>query len=408
MTRTPLIIFSLLLFLCFQAQAQDYSLSFLSNSPMETSTIPTSAGRSGVVDIQKDSQGFYVEADLEYYPFGPRSIRPPPPPEAVKMMVSLSNSETLATKNCLNFSDFDYLKYNWEYLMSDTVVSYPNFNASSMAGFAYIFMDRKYWAITNSKVYLSKSCQSGDNTSLIGSDRYGVLGFGYSSWAKNNFWQSKNFSVYVKPDLSAGKLILNNDTNNYTKALEPAYKLSANSDWNLFNVSGSVGVKNYSAAFNNSNVIFDINSDAIGLPLNLFQSFLGHFAQIPNISCSSALYKPDCNTTGSSQDLPDITLSVNNTQIKIPSKIYASPNNSSNFKLNLKATSPSLSGPSYVTPAFKDSIILDAHFMSYYFTVFDATTNSNVISLYPAATEKVSGPLDGLKLRVKNCIRKFM
>ncbi len=60
-------------------------------------------------------------------------------------------------------------------------------------------------------------------------------------------------------------------------------------------------------------------------------------------------------------DLLDITLSINGTKIRIPPKVYAFPNesNSSNFKLNLQATSPSLSSPSYVTPVFKDSIILD-------------------------------------------------
>ena len=393
MTQTFPILFVLVFvaaaFLCFPA----HSLPFLSNLPMEIPTISAYSGKSGDIDIKRDPYGFYVEADFGYNTiYGPQ---PEPEPNPMpygsgKMMISLSNSETTATSTCLNFSDYNYTGYNWAYNMWETTISYPNFLAPSLAGYSFIYLDRKYWGITRTKVFLTKlnACQTGANASLIGSDRDGVLGLG-SDKTQDNFWVSKNFSVYIKPDLSAGKLLFMNNTSNYTASLEPVHKLTADVNWRLLSPSGSIGIKNYSAAFENRNVIFDIHSDAIGLPSDLFTLFLSYFVQIPGISCSSDLYKPDCNTTGSAQDLPDITLSVNSTQIKIPSIVYAAPNdtNSSFFKLNLKATSPDLSGFSYVTPAFKDSIILDAHFMSNYFTVFGFATGSNVITLYPAATD---------------------
>ncbi len=388
MTRTYTILF--LLFVCLQSQA--YSLPFLSNPPTETPTI-NAIQNSGEIALKKDSQGFYVDTDLLYSPINPPGPLPDPQPrDTVKMTISLSNDQTIAASNCLNFTDYNSSRYNWRYNFWETSVSYPNFlSRHAIAGFAYVYLDYKYWGMSNGILLIASlnSCETRDNTSAISLDRYGVLGFGTKDRGAQNFKTSKkaNFSVFIQPDLSSGKIIFTNDTANYTISPEPIHKWTSNANWRLNIPRGHVIVKNYSADFNYGEAIFDVNSDAIGLPSDLFKWFMSNLALVPEISCSDDLYKPDCKTNGSLSDLPDITLAFNDTKIRIPSKIYASPNGDKKFKLNLKATSPDLSGPSFVTLEFKDSIILGAPFMSYYFTVFDASSGANVISLYPTVRE---------------------
>lgn len=316
MTRTHIILF-MILFLCLEAQG--YSSPFLSTE--NSTTTPKYAGTSGVIDIKKDSQGFYVEADTGWYPFGPHQPQPDPSPlETAKWMISLSNSETMAgSSNCLNFSNYDYTKSNWDYNMWETTISYPNFITTALAGYSYILMDKKYWSMTD-YLFVPKadSCSSKGNAS-IGSDRYGVLGFGTLDRGAKNFKTSKNFSVYIKPDLSAGKLLFNNETSNYTTSSKALYNLSSDVNWRLsFPQGGQIQVRNSSANFKNSYLMFDINSDAIGLPNDLYESFLGAFIKISGIVCSYDLYKPECKYTGNIQDLPDIFLSFNDTKIKIP------------------------------------------------------------------------------------------
>ena len=389
MARTPTIILSLLFvaaFLCLQAN----SLPFLSNSPIETPTINAKVGNSGEIDLKKDSQGFYIEAELAFNPtLAPLPLPDPRPLDTVKMALSLSNSETIAASNCLNFTDYNSSRYNWRYNMWETTISYPNLMARhSLAGYAYVYLDYKHWTLTEILYIASlNSCQTGANASFISSDRYGVLGLGTQDRGAKNFKNSKNFSVYINPDSSSGKLIFTNDTNNFTISPEPVYKVSADANWRINIPRGHIVVKNYSADFNYGDAIFDVNSDAIGLPFDLFKWFISNFNLVSGISCSSDLYKPDCKTNGTINNLPDIFLSFNDTKIRIPPKIYATSHGKSNFKLNFKATSPDLSGPSYVTLDFKDSIIFDMNFMSYYFTVFDATSGSSVISLYPTVLE---------------------
>ena len=102
MTRPHTILFFMVVaFLCLQSQA--YSLPFLSNPSIEIPTINAHVGTSGEIDIKKDSTGFYVEADFVYndiYPF-PSKKPDPFPNDTAKVMISLSNSETVVTSTCL-------------------------------------------------------------------------------------------------------------------------------------------------------------------------------------------------------------------------------------------------------------------------------------------------------------------
>jgi len=132
--------------------------------------------------------------------------------------------------------------------------------------------------------------------------------------------------------------------------------------------------------------MFDINSNDIGLPYMVYVEFVKNFAKSIGGPCSSDMYWPKCYFPGKPQDLPDINLVFGTYNLTIPAKIYAGITSEEStqtiFYLNVKATSPSLTGISYVTPSFQNSLILGQNFMRYYSTVFDASSGYNIVSLY--------------------------
>jgi len=340
------------------------------------------ATSSGVIDIKKDEYGtFYVEVDLVDTQTGI------PDPKPANMMISLSNGDSMLVKECLSFIYYDCAKYHCNEYSGETTVDYPSFTAIVEAAGGYIYLDPKHWALTDSYWYLAQSCQSQDLDSRIGLNRYGVLGLGTRD--PSNFKSSKMFSVNIASDLTKGTLSFKNDA----QSSQPLFILSANSAWKSSFERGYIELPDYAIAMDNGNLVFDINSDAIGLPYNIYTLFIKYFTMTPGVRCDSeeSKYRPICYFTGKIHDLPKVTISYNDNsgKLNIPSKIYASQikdggsGGESSFYLNFKGTDPSFSGKSYVTPAFQSSFILDANFMSYYYTVFDFTTGNNIISIYP-------------------------
>jgi len=361
------------------------------------------AGSSGVIELQKDFSGFYVEADLSYYPFGSsNSTDSFKNYDSVKMMVSLSNDETMVATDCLNFSSYDCNKYHCYKEDWSSNLSFPSFNASVQAAEGYIYLDYFFWGLTSTNLYIAQSCQTGNYSEGVGIDRYGVLGLGTGNGSDSNYITSELFSVYVKPNLASGKLLFMNDASTYAKkSSEPIYTLQAKSSWQTSVSNASLQLANSTINLSADKLIFDVNSDAIGLPFENYKSLSLAFFISLNVYCNFDLYKTSCYFIDKIVDLPDITLSINNdTNLTIPSGLYSTPfvkcGNYTCFTLRFKAIGSFLPGKAYVSPAFNNSIILDANFMSYYYTVFDATSGSNKIFLYQVDK---TNPDDGDGLR---------
>jgi len=301
-------------------------------------------------------------------------------------MVSIPNTETMVSAYCLSFNYYDCNRYNCYNYGWTNQIDYPTFTANVQYARSYVYLDYTYWGLNSAYLYIAQSCTGGG--SATGSNRYGVIGLGTDASTKSDFTYEAIFSVLIDSDLNAGKLLIKEDASKYAQVSSPLISLSANSTWQVQAYSGYIQV-GYSSASFYGNVMFDFNSDAIGLPANLYGSVTSYFGSLSDIYCYSGYtYRPYCYTTKQLKDLPDITLSINSDQIKIPSQIYATLSSDSGsyryFYLNFKATSPAYSGKNYVTPSFANSVILDANFMSYYYTVFDATSGYNYIYLYPS------------------------
>ena len=359
---------------------------------------------SGRIDLKKDSyssSGFYVEADFSSSRYSQNSssnssnstINSLSTSDTVKMMISIANEDTIVATNCLSFGYYDCSRYNCYKFSSSGNIDYPTFTATvSTQVKSYIHLDYNYWNIDTSYFYMASSCQTGDTSSGIGYDRYGVLGLGTGASSKVDFTSSAIFSIFINSNLSGGKLLFMKDTD-YSSSYSALYTFYGNSTWQIPTYSAYIKTPSYSVNLKDGNIMFDVNSDAIGLPSDYYSLFITYFGYMPNIWCNTDNYRPQCYTSQRLEDLPDIILAFNNYELKIPSKIYATYTSTSGsytyFSFNFKATSPSLTGKNYVSPSFKNSIIFDAHFMSYYYTVFDATGNTNAISLYPSTNAPV-------------------
>jgi len=359
------------------------------------------ATSSGVVELIRDSSDFglfYVEADLSYDAFSPPNrssdaSKVPQAPKTANMMLSICNEETMVSKNCFHFDVYDCKQYNCTQFDRAKTIDYPSFTTDAIVAKADLYLDYNYWSFedTTDYLYLAQACQSDDENT--GKDRSGVIGLGVGTSSKYNYRSSKMFSFNIEPDLSKGQLIFKNDTSTYAESSEPLFEMySPSSTWKVNIIDSFLKIGNETLDLSQvvTNVAFDINSDAIALPYQQYESLLSSLGTSFGIKCVFGYYRPRCVWDKKIEDLPNITLKVNGNEFNIPPKIYATATKDSAaselaFYLNFRGTGADLFGKSYVTPTFQNSILLDANFLSYYYTVFDFSSKSgNYISFYKA------------------------
>jgi len=351
------------------------------------------ASSSGRIELKKDSSsGFYVDADFASVDTSKTSSNSAVFDD-VKMTISIVNEETLVASSCLNFSPYDCSRYSCSEYNIPFNIDFPSFTVTGATEVrSYIYLDYQYWNIDDSYFYTADSCQTGEYKTDIGKDRSGVVGLGTGPLSKSSYTHAPLFSFLINSNLTGGELLFMKESK-YIQA-GPLYTFKSNSTWQIPPDSDASikisGIASSVVPLPNLSVMFDVNSDAIGLPEPLYTDLLVNLLGLPYFKCNGAgTYRPYCYTTGKFEDLPDIILSINSTQIIIPYKIYASEPTKSGantfFYFNFKATGAYESTKGYVTPSFKNSIILDAHFMSYYYTVFDGTGTHNVIQIYSTA-----------------------
>lgn len=383
---------TLLAFICFQSNA----FPIFRDNSLRNPLINAHAESTGIIQLQKDpnDNSFYVEADLcpsngcHNSSNSSDSTTSTDPFDTVKMMISIANDETMVAEKCLDFDSYDCSEHDCHKSSYAGTVDFPSFHANVTYAKSHIYLDTNYWILESAYLYIAQSCHTGASSLSFGSGKSGVLGLGTGSGAKDDFKSSPIFSIFINSDLTKGQLLFKKDTNSYAQASKPLYTLYANCTWQIPTRGGSLQVGDSDVDLN-GNVMFDINSDAIGLPESVYNVVMTYVTAINGVTCEiGSNYKPSCATTKQIKDLPDIILSFGSSDIKIPSQIYASLKNDTGsvryFNLNFKATSPNLTDNSYISQNFKDSIILDANFMSYYYTVFDASNSSNMIYLYPS------------------------
>ena len=356
---------------------------FFAHSSSKNSLINAYASSTGEVSIVKDLEGYYVYTDLAYST-SPWLVGP----DTVKMSLGLSNSHVLLIDYCLNFQPYNCDKYHCtKDSGSPQTVNYPYFISSVIQASASVYLDYAYWELQE-KALLATACST-FRTDSIGTSRSGIIGLGTDGSSRNNFLKNNLFSILWSSDLRNGTLRFDVD-DTYTYYTEGNLTSSAN--W-IVPIQGYIQMSPYDQDFTGS-LAFDINADALGFPLQLFQYIVQVIVKtqwLHPITCTNDTFQPTCNYTGYVKNLPTIDLGTgqNSIHITFPPEIYVlNAKNADDYvysiTLNLKALDPLSSGKPYVTSDFGNTIIVDARSMSPYYIVFNATESTNMIQLYQA------------------------
>jgi len=320
----------------------------------------------------------------------------------VPMAIALYSSNTVLiapTGECQDFVPFDCQTFDClEYKNNKTSTSYPYFDAYGYFAKTYLYLDFANWNL-ETKTIMATSCVDSKWPSYCGGT-YGMLGMGVavSSWANFRGLQPL-FSISIDLDQQDGEISFSLDSTKFKEDIPPV-TLFTDDNWHISNIQ-SIQIGEAQIPTSNFSLLFDINIDAIGFPLSIYETLLKSFTgpdQKP-LECNQTYYKPACSYSGNITDLPTIYIHIGNQEIiQIPPEIYVkegfrnTQSADGSIVLNIKAVDPSLSDPfNYVRKDFADYIFLDVNFFHHYYVIFNGsnyTQNNNTILLYQASHPK--------------------
>jgi len=334
---------------------------------------------AGIISIKKDSRGFYIGVDF---------VRDDPNSNKTyiqndyPVLLGLYTSETLLASSCSDFSHYDCKSFKC-FPFDETTVSYPYFVASGVYATTIAYVDYSHWRLDADAV-LADSCNQ--NSISIGKNTYGIIGMGIKGGSEYNFIESLLFSIHLEEDYSNGLLIFKKDFN-YTTSEIPVVTIPTDKNWQA-DINGKIQVGNQSFSIT-SKLIFDLNTDAIGFPFDQYYAILTYLSDYGVACTGDASSQPSCAYHGVIKDLPTIEIINDSMQIPIVPQVYVkngrNEENVTKIVLNMRALGTNYTGKSYVTPEYSNTIILDAGFMSNYYTVFEGETekDNQRITLYP-------------------------
>ena len=315
----------------------------------------------------------------------------------VNMLVSLYTSQTFLTSDCGGFGGYFASNHiaNVSNVTDNLILANNNITGSLSS--VNLWVDSNHWQQNDSAIYADR-CPVFDSshTTYNGSNLSGVIGFGYTNTTLANYGANiPTLSVYLNEDLRGGKLFFGlNEAR--TARLFSAVKFNTLSDWRVPGVS-SVTIGGASYSVRNSSeyqMIFDLNTDVIGIPETIYNIVIQGFEDSSTLSCvRGSLSNPVCGFTGNLTDLPTIDIAVGDKILRIPPQAYvinASTYNATTsgvIILALKALTPNSANPrNHVLEPFRNTIILGARVFSYYQVVFtgsrDLTNSAGTVELF--------------------------
>jgi hypothetical protein len=347
-----------------KASSLKENLASLSGLPL----LNAYASKHGTVKIRSDYYGYYAIVDFQYrYTDDSDSDYIPSTSTSGDMMLGLYTSQTWLSNSCLGFSYY-YCSVNScsQYTSNTLNENLPYFAASGYRATANAYLDYNGWYL-GQYAAITTSCSSSGN-SWYGQGRTGILGMGVANGAYSNFRSLEKFSIYIDPTAGtgiAGELTFSVDQDKIAYPGSSGFTLTADTNWHValgynafFYFYGQ-----YSRTFslNNYNMIFDLASPTIGLPLSIYTNFVSYFATAAGVTCSSSsLSYPTCYYSGYISNLPTIQLYTHSQYIDIPPQVYIQSGFSysndtyvSSVNLNIRALATNLSY--YWTP------IIDLH-----------------------------------------------
>jgi len=376
---------SILIFLCLSLNCQSIGVERI----LETNTgyNDVNSPHDGHVPIS-NSPKLAVSVDLDYN-FTTRSAK-----RTVNMLISLYKSRSMLSSGCLGFDSFPVAQHSAKIQSTGDWANYTNF----VSGGAYLnlslWLDYAHWNLSAEAILGSNCWTSG--VSFYRTGLWGVLGLGFDGDSIRNFIGKKpEFAILLEQDGAKGELSFVIDAEKTKNP--PNISLVTDANWHVKNVkrigfsSSVINQKSY-AMDGDFTLIFDINSDAIGLPLTIFTSMMKIIGKFEGIkSCTSDLYRPSCEISSTKiSDFPTVRIIAGKSLISLgPESYILNANVSSETKVkhvvfNIKGLDRDVLGKNFVIPEYENTIILDSQMMKNYYTVFSGNSaeKTGVINLY--------------------------
>ena len=323
----------------------------------------------GQVSLKRSNNGFFISAEL------PDSLNTNLTTNTADMILALYTDNTLL----FNYNCSDYKSCH---INSSTTVaaSFPYFTAEGEYASVDASLSSGYWKLSSDAIVNTTE----GNYSINSTTPYGIIGMGLDGNASANFINQPSFSISLTANGDSGQLLFTPDMS-LAESDTPQAKLSAGSNWHIHGVN-TIDIGFY-INVKNTSLIFDLNSDTIGLPLTIYNQVLEALESQYGLVCSTdTYYKPVCSNYQMKDDFPGLKINIGDQSISIPSSVYVQGGDADiqtyAVSLSLKALSSNLTGESYVTPVYENYIILSYPVLAYYYTVFDG--NSQTVTLYTA------------------------
>jgi len=308
--------------------------------------------------------GYVVPVD-----FGSSKVR--------NLVVGLHHSKTVLTENCLQFDHFacDGVCNKNPFNTNPVIVKYPHFTATArVVNTIHAELDH-VWSLKAASAVVAGTCST-FVTESTGAGASGVLGLGFNAESRNNFKSTNSFSVFF----NQGFKLVFNPVMTFNKNLISQFR--TNSAWRIPNVA-AIGLGTLRNPLSGVSAIFDINTDTIGLPAALYNTFVGALNSRFNTQCdTSVLNQPTCLYAGDINTLPTVTIETGTgTPIIITPTMYAiKPQPGASFTLDARSLSATSAGVNYVTADFANTIILGNTILGNYYAYFNLADST--VSLY--------------------------
>jgi len=219
------------------------------------------------------------------------------------------------------------------------------------------------------KAFYANHCT---RNSFGNNDVVGSVGF---SLNESNFFnfdtENSRFSIWLDKESSDGTLIFGDDSD-YKGDSTPLRMMGVSKNWEVPVESLILLDSVYDFS---GKAIFDINSDFIGLPDDIYNRLMSDLRNRWNFVCDYKIYQPNCSFTRDLINLPHLVImpTEGNNPITITPDLYLRKIDNNLYKLMFVSLTdkPMFGNQVLVTKTYLNYLVFGAPFFRHYYTVFN-------------------------------------
>jgi len=301
-----------------------------------------------------------------------------------KMLLSLYTNDSFLT-TCPGFIQYDCDLFECE--MDELTPSRATYLYQGLEAYGNevaIGMKSDAFSVNGYTLTYADSCGPGFPLNISG-----ILGLGYSINAL--FEVNRNFSIFLSDGADGFNSALYAGTTDNSERInyDEKYSFNGGTDENwMINVDSiQVSVGNEVLPFNitlpdNYKALFDLNTDVIGLPIDVYNNVL-EILLYYGLRCDASLYRPNCTFLVDIYPLPTLHLIIDResgSMVEIKPEAYIQAfklGDSYTYSLQLGAITQDRPSNMVVNSKYANRIILGRPFLTYYYVHFSVGANYN-------------------------------